>query len=102
MKNISASELQLKINENKDLVILDIRDKDDYESGHIKNAIMLAQNEVAHEIEDIAPDKDTPICVYCYSGNRSRRVAMILEYLGYNDVYNLGGIDRWTYELVRE
>lgn len=102
MKNISASELQLKINENKELVILDIRDKDDYESGHIKNAIMLAQNEVAHEIEDIAPDKDTPICVYCYSGNRSRRAAMILEYLGYTDVYNLGGIDKWTYELVSE
>lgn len=102
MKNISASELQLKINENKEMVILDIRDKDDYESGHIKNAIMLSQSEVAHEIEDIAPDKDTTICVYCYSGNRSGRVAMILEFLGYTEVYNLGGIDKWTYELVSE
>lgn len=102
MKNISAAELQLRLKEDAELVVLDIREKDDYESGHIKNAIMLAQNEVAHEIEDIAPSKDTPICVYCYSGNRSKRAGMILEYLGYTDVYNLGGIDKWTYDLVKE
>lgn len=102
MKNISAIELQSKIREEARLVILDIREKDDYEGGHIGNAIMLAQNEVAHEIEDIAPEKDTPICVYCYSGNRSKRAAMILEYLGYTDVYNLGGIDKWSYDLVKK
>ncbi|MDU4890845.1 MAG: rhodanese-like domain-containing protein [Clostridium sp.] len=100
MKNISATELQNKIKENDDLVILDIREKEDYERGHIENAILLAQNEVVHEIENIAFEKDTPICVYCYSGNRSSRVAMILEYLGYSEVYNLGGIDKWTFELV--
>ena len=101
MKNITAKELYKKINEDGKLVILDIRDKEDYEGGHIKNAIIMAQNEVVDEIEDIAPEKDTPICVYCYSGNRSSRVAMILEYLGYTDIYNLGGIDKWTYELIK-
>ncbi|MEG2017732.1 MAG: rhodanese-like domain-containing protein [Clostridium sp.] len=100
MKKISAICLQNKMKENNDLVILDIREKDDYEGGHIENAILLAQNDVVHEIENIAFEKDTPICVYCYSGNRSSRVAMILEYLGYSEVYNLGGIDNWTFELV--
>lgn len=100
MKKISAIELQNKIKEDNDLVILDIREKDDYESGHIENAILLAQNDVVHEIENIASEKDTPICVYCYSGNKSSRVAMLLEYLGYSEVYNLGGIDNWTFELV--
>lgn len=100
MKKISAIELQNKIKEDNDLVILDIREKDDYESGHIEGAMLLAQNDVVHEIENIVFEKDTPICVYCYSGVRSSRVAMILEYLGYNEVYNLGGIDNWTFELV--
>lgn len=102
MKNISAAELKNKLSHSSDLVILDIREKEDYEKGHIEKAIVLAQNEVAHEIEDIAPEKDTPICVYCYSGNRSRRAGMILEYMGYTHVYNLGGIDKWTYDLIKE
>lgn len=102
MKKISAADLKNKLDNNDDLIILDIREKEDYHKGHIKNSIVLAQNEVAHEIEALAPEKDTAICVYCYSGNRSGRAAMILDYLGYTNVYNLGGIDKWTYELVKE
>lgn len=102
MKNISVVDLKNKLDNNDKLIILDIREKEDYNKGHIKNSIVLAQNEVAHEIEDIAPEKDTPICVYCYSGNRSARAGMILEYIGYSNVYNLGGIDKWTYELIKE
>ncbi len=102
MESISAADLKDKLDNNESLVILDIREKEDYDKGHIKNSIVLAQNEVAHDIEDIAPEKDTPICVYCYSGNRSARVGMILEYLGYSNVYNLGGVDKWTYKLIKE
>lgn len=102
MKNISAKELKEKLTQNEEVIVLDVREKDDYERGHIKGAIMLEQNQVAYEIENIAPELQTPICVYCYSGNRSKRVAMILEYLGYTEVYNLGGIDKWSYELVTD
>lgn len=101
MKSISSIDLKKKLEEKENIIILDVREKNDYNNGHILNAISMAQNEVAHEIEDIAPDKDTPICVYCYSGNRSSRVGMMLEYLGYNNIYNLGGIDNWTYDLVK-
>lgn len=102
MKDISGIELQEKLTQEKELIILDVREKEDYEKGHIKGAIRLEQNQVTYEIEDIAPELDTPICVYCYSGNRSTRVAMLLEYLGYTEVYNLGGIDNWSYELDTE
>jgi phage shock protein E len=53
------------------------------------------------EAEKKLKDKDAPIFVYCRSGNRSTSAASILVNLGYKNVYNLGGINNWPYEIVK-
>lgn len=46
-------------------------------------------------------DKEAIIFVYCRSGNRSATAANILIEQGYKNVYNLGGINNWPYEVVK-
>lgn len=101
MRKISAKELKNKIDSNEDIIILDVRDEDAYKEGHIKNAILMSVSDISHEVEDIAQDKDIMICVYCYSGARSARAAMMLDYLEYNNVCDLGGITNWSYDLEK-
>lgn len=101
MRKISSEELKNKIDSNEDIVILDVRDEDDYKEGHIKNAIFMPVGDISHEIEDIVQDKDKMICVYCYSGARSARAAMMLDYLEYSNVCDLGGITNWSYALEK-
>jgi phage shock protein E len=101
MRKISAKELKSKIDNDENIIILDVRDENAYREGHIKNAISISVSDISHEIEDIVQDKDTLVCTYCYSGARSARTAMMLDYLEYTNVFDLGGITNWSYELEK-
>ena len=87
------------INTNKALelidngaIVIDVRTKDEYNSGHIKNAINIPLD----TIDYIDIDKDTIIIVYCASGIRSTEAAKKLYDLGFNNLYNLdGGLLNW-------
>ena len=83
-----------------DVVILDVRTQDEYDGGHIRNAILLPVDEIGLKAEDTLPDKDQMIFVYCRSGVRSQSAANALIGLGYTDVYDIGGIRDWTGEIV--
>ncbi|WP_346935174.1 rhodanese-like domain-containing protein [Clostridium sp.] len=101
MRKISAEELKRKMDSDEKLVILDVRDDQAYKEGHIEGAILMSVSDISHDIEGIVQDKDTTVCVYCYSGNKSARAAMMLEYLEYTNVCDLGGITNWSYELKK-
>lgn len=79
-------------------ILVDVREKDEYEGGHIRTAVNIPVD----SIKDNPPtqQKDALIIVYCKSGRRSARAAGILEGLGYKGVVDFGGIDRWPEELV--
>lgn len=83
-----------------DVIILDVRTSDEYNSGHIANAMLLPVNLIKDQAEENLPDKDTIILIYCRSGNRSRTAAYELINLGYTNVYDFGGIIDWQYEIV--
>lgn len=70
-------------------IILDVRTKDEYETGHIAEAINIPHLEID---ENIDLDKEKVILVYCQSGGRSKLAKESLENLGYT-VYDLGGIN---------
>lgn len=101
MNRMTSEELKAKIDNNEEMYIIDVRDEEDYEKGHIKGAISMPMNQVTTDIEDVVPEKDSLICVYCYSGNRSAKVSTLLEFMDYTNVYNAGGIDTWKYELEK-
>lgn len=100
MKTITAKQAKEMIDKNENIIILDVREKDEFESGHIKNAINIPLD----DIEDVTDDDLNPECnilVYCSAGIRSASAARILEELGYDNVLNFGGILMWEYGLEK-
>ncbi len=86
-----------EIIEDKSFTIIDVRTKEEYNSGHIKNAINIP----LAEIDNIDYKKDKKIAVYCRTGQRSYEAALQLERNGYNNIYDLGGISNKELELTK-
>ncbi|WP_313339684.1 rhodanese-like domain-containing protein [Sedimentibacter sp.] len=99
-KKISAEEAKAII-DSEDVIILDVRTQEEYNSGHIENAVLLPVTEIANRAEEVLVDKNAKILIYCRSGNRSATAAKDLIKLGYTNVYDFGGINDWPYEIVK-
>lgn len=87
--------------ENTDLILLDVRTAEEYAGGHIPNALNLPNEDIQSIEPDILPDKEQLILVYCRSGNRSGQAVRKLVDMGYTNVYNIGGINTWTGDIVQ-
>lgn len=84
--------------DTKDVLILDVREQDEYESAHIPNAILLPVGSIdENTAAETIPEKDTTVLVYCRSGNRSKTASAMLAELGYTNIYEFGGINTWQY-----
>ncbi len=81
----------------KNVVLLDAREKAEYETSHLKHAIWSGYDFFDLEkIESLIPEKEQPIVVYCSIGARSEDIGEKLEEAGYTNVKNLyGGIFLW-------
>lgn len=94
-KTISGKEARELI-KNTEVIVIDVRTKEEYESGHITNSINIPLNTITKsEIEMVASSIESSVVVYCRSGKRSKQAAQILINLGYTNVYDLGSIDNW-------
>ena len=87
------------MNSDVEHIILDTREQDEYDSGHIPGAILIPYTEIENKAEQMLPDKDTLILVYCRSGRRSKIASESLAKLGYTNVMEFGGIIDWPYEV---
>lgn len=83
-----------------DVTIIDVRSADEYKRGHIVDAINIDVEVISDEVEDIVKDKSKKVLVYCQSGSRAKTASQKLVDLGYMDVYNIGGIVDWPYDIV--
>ncbi len=101
-QSISAADAKKMMESGQDIKILDVRTKDEYAEGHIKDAVLLPVAEVELEAEDVLEDKGQAVLVYCRSGVKSRIASQLLVELGYTDVYEFGGILNWPYEITKE
>ena len=99
--NITPEEAKKRLDSEKNIILLDVRTKEEYETGHIKGSILIPVDNLKEEAEKSLKDKDVPIFVYCRSGNRSLTAANILVKQGYTNVFNLGGINNWPYEIIK-
>ena len=72
-------------------VLLDVREKDEYEEEHIPDSVNIPLSNL-DKISDMHYAKDTPLFVYCHSGRRSGLAVMRLRELGYINAKNIGGI----------
>ncbi len=73
-------------------MIIDVRTLEEWNSGHLASAQHLELQLVAGSIEQLAPDKDQQLSLYCRSGNRSGQAKTLIEAMGYTNVTNAGGV----------
>ena len=100
-QQISATEAKEIMEGNESFILLDVREQEEFEEGHIEGAVLMPVNQITELAPDIIPDKGTLILVYCRSGRRSVEASQQLVDLGYTRVVEFGGIIDWPYEIVR-
>lgn len=85
--------------DSQEVIILDVREQDEYDSGHIPGAVLLPVGTIDDTTAaQVIPEKDSTVLVYCRSGNRSKTASAALADLGYTNIYEFGGINTWPYE----
>ena len=95
-----TQEAAKEMMDTQEVVILDVREQHEYDSGHIPGAVLLPVGAIAEDTAAAVIDElDTVVLVYCRSGNRSKTASQALADLGYTNVYEFGGINDWPYEV---
>ncbi|HHU90276.1 MAG TPA: rhodanese-like domain-containing protein [Clostridiaceae bacterium] len=84
---------------NNGAVLIDVRSDEEWASGHIAGAVHIPLADVDSRLPQEIPEKQTQLIFYCGSGKRSQTALEKARDLGYQLVYNLGGIDDWPYGL---
>ncbi|HGF0864614.1 TPA: rhodanese-like domain-containing protein, partial [Legionella pneumophila] len=105
INEISPQILKSKIDNNEKLIIIDVRETNEWETGKIPNAIHLSKGIIERDIEKIITDNQSNIVVYCSGGYRCALVADSLQKMRYTNVYSLDtGLQGWLdagYSLVK-
>lgn len=97
--NISVQEAKELMDTQQDYIILDVREQDEYDQGHIPGAILIPYGQIKEQAQQVLTDKSALILVYCRSGRRSKIAAQALAELGYTNIKEFGGIIDWPYEI---
>lgn len=94
-----SQETAKQMMDTQEVVILDVREQSEYDSGHITDAVLLPVGTIDEDTAAaVIPEKDSVVLVYCRSGNRSKVASSALAKLGYTNIYEFGGINTWPYE----
>src|SRR5215510_14408423 len=84
IKEVSVQEVRDKLNPDNGFTILDVREGDEWEQGHLNQAIFLPRGFLEVKADKLLPDRNQPIVVYCAGGVRSALAAKTLQELGYS------------------
>jgi rhodanese-related sulfurtransferase len=90
---ISVERVHEIIENGEDYIILDVRNQDEYDNGHIEGAVLIPVSELEGRLDELPADK--PIITYCKSGARSATASSLLVENGFREVYDMGGISEW-------
>lgn len=100
--SISAEETKKILSEDPEIMLLDVREKDEYKTGHINNSKNIPLSSLGYMKDKLPKDKTKPIITYCLSGARAKNACRMLNDLGYANIYCLGGLHDWPYGFVRK
>jgi len=88
----SQNEVQEKVTAGQGIVI-DVRSAEEFNAGHLEDAVNIPHTEIGSRIVDYVKDKDTEISLYCRSGRRSGLAQTKLLEMGYRNAVNAGGYE---------
>jgi len=93
---ISPTDAAAKTKSSSDAVIVDVREKDEFDESHIPDAVHMSRGMVELEVEEKFPDRNTTIICHCGGGGRSALAAESLQKMGYKNVRSMaGGFKAW-------
>ena len=103
---ISVEETHGLLQKKEPIVLLDIREKEEIALGYINGTVFLPQGFLSEKVENLLPDKNVPVVVYCAGGIRSLAAAKLMREKGYMNVFSMAkGIDGWRaagYEVMSD
>ncbi len=93
----TPAEVKRRLDAGEPVVVVDVRDPDEYRDGHIEDAASISRGFLEFRIGTVAAEPTTPIVLYCQTGLRSVLAGKVLKDLGYENVINLqGGFQKWA------
>ena len=98
---ITAEQGKTMMDSGNPFILLDVRSKEEYDTGHIHGAILLPDDEIRERAAEVLHDTESTIIVYCRSGRRSAGAAQNLFNMGYKNIYDMGGIINWPYGIEK-
>jgi adenylyltransferase/sulfurtransferase len=96
VSELSIHEVHQLLKRGEEIVLLDVREKEELALGYLKNSIFIPRAHLAEKAETLLPNKNAPIIVYCAAGVRSILAAKTLKEMGYKQVASMReGIEGW-------
>jgi hydroxyacylglutathione hydrolase len=95
IEKIDVAELKQRLENDKGLILFDVREPQEFAGGHIGRARLLPLSQIRDRMGEVPQDK--PIALICRSGNRSGSAARLLSKAGYENIANVrGGMTAWS------
>lgn len=107
IREVDAETLDDWIRSRDDLLVVDVREADEFHEGHIPDAVLVprgllegaADPDYKHRHPLLCDARDRPVVLYCAGGGRAALAAATLQVMGFEEVYNLaGGMEVWEAE----
>ncbi len=95
--NLNVEEVSQLLEQNKEVVLIDVRTPQEFEQGHLKGADLINYYGANFKDEVAKLDKDKEYVIYCRSGGRSGKAVNMMHGLGFEKIHNMsGGILAWN------
>lgn len=101
-KVLKQVEYEQAIKNSKQVQLIDVRTAEEYNEGHLENALNININD--NNFKELAQklNKEIPVYIYCRSGVRSRKAGAVLEKMGFKQIFDLqGGILSWSGKTIK-
>jgi len=91
VKEITVDQARERLASNQEAVLLDVREDSEWEMGHASQALHLGKGVLERDLEQMFPDPNREIIMYCGGGYRSVLTAAVAQKMGYRQIYSLIG-----------
>jgi len=96
IKEVSADDVKTMVDTKENIIILDVRDREEFEPGYIPSAINVSRGMLEFKVNMVIPDKNAKVVVYCSDDRRGPLATRALNDLGYKNAVNIiGGLNAW-------
>lgn len=91
IREVTVDETQQRMQSDKGVRLIDVREDNEWEAGHATGSSHLGKGIIERDIEATVPDKATEVILYCGGGYRSALAADVLQQMGYTNVFSMAG-----------